>query len=153
MDWLFPIWKTVMTGRKGKKTNRPPSILWVDFLSGESLWSLSYPVMLQPESWASPSQGADPQAGWNMTAPWRSNPWAGWSRSASQKLGPWAGRGMSTSLDPWTGGSLSRLRCDSFPRTRSLGRLKQVDLLGPLDWSWATPSSPEWPVLGRIKGL
>ena len=36
---------------------------WVDFLRGESFWSLSYPVLLQPESQASLSQDAHPQAG------------------------------------------------------------------------------------------
>ena len=35
---------------------------WVDFFRGESLWSLSYPVLLPPESQASRGQGADPQA-------------------------------------------------------------------------------------------
>ena len=60
-----------------------------------------------------------------MTASWRSN--------------PRAGQGMTTSWDPWTGGSLNRLRSDNLSRTRSLGRSRQVDLLGPLDWSWASP--------------
>ena len=43
---------------------------------------------------------------------------------------------------PGLGGSLSRLRHDNLSRTRSLGRSRQVDLLGPLDWSWASPRSP-----------
>ena len=30
--------------------------------------SSSYPELLQPESQASPGQGADPQADWGMTA-------------------------------------------------------------------------------------
>ena len=46
--------------KKKKKTNRPLSI---SIFRGESFWSLSYPVLLQPESQASPGQGADPQAG------------------------------------------------------------------------------------------
>ena len=37
-------------------------------------WSLSYPVLLQPESWEFLGQGADPQAGWGVTASWRLNP-------------------------------------------------------------------------------
>ena len=97
MDWLFPIWKTVMTGRKRKKKkekqktpNRPPSILWVDFLMGESFWSLSYPILLKPESQASPGQGIDLQAGWDMTASWRWTIQAGWGRSASWELCAWA---------------------------------------------------------------
>ena len=37
VDWLFPVLKTVMTGRgKKKKPNRPPSILLVDIFRGES---------------------------------------------------------------------------------------------------------------------
>ena len=49
--------------------------------------SSSYPELLQPESQASPGQGADPQAGRGVTA--------------SRELGPWAGRGVTTSWDPW----------------------------------------------------
>ena len=98
---------------------------WVDFLRGESFWSLSYPVLLQPESQESPGQDADPQAGWSMTTSW----------------------------DPWAGRSLSRMMHHNFLRTRSLGRLRQVNFLGPPDWSWASPRPPTWPVLGRIKGL
>ena len=41
---------------------------WVDFLRGESVWSVSYPVLLQPESQASLGQGADAQAGLGVTA-------------------------------------------------------------------------------------
>ena len=67
---------------------------------------------------------------------------AGQSRSASRELGPWAGRGMSTSRNPWTGGSLRRLKHDNLLRTKSLGKSRQVDLLGPPDWSWASPISP-----------
>ena len=152
VDWLFTIWKTVMTGRKRKKKKLIGLLQfpWVDFLRGKSFWNLSYSVLLQPES---RGQGADPQEGWGVTASWRSNPWAGRGMLASWELGPWASRGMSTSWDPWTGGSLSRLRPDNILRNRSLGRSRQVDFLGPLDWSWASPSSPAWPVLGRIKGL
>ena len=86
-------------------TNRLPSISMVDFLRGESYWSLSYPVLLQPKSGASPGQGADPQAGWGVIASWRSNPQTGRGISASRELGPWAGQGMSTSWILWTGGS------------------------------------------------
>ena len=114
--------------------------LWVDLLRGESFWSLSYPGPLQPESQASPGQGADPQAGWGVTASWRSNLQAGRGRLASQELGLWTGWGMSTSWDPWTGRSLSRLRHDNLPRTRFIGRSRQVNLLGPPDWSWVSPS-------------
>ena len=153
------------------ETRHSPTIgflpfLRVDFLRGESFWSLSYPVLLQPESQVSPGQGGDPQAGWGMTTSWRSNPRASWGISASQELGPWqveawacrpratpelvepsklrhgnlpgtrckAGRGRSTSWDPWSGGSLSRLKHGNLPGTRSLDRLRNVDLLGPLDW-------------------
>ena len=38
---------------------------------------------------------------------------------------------MSTSWDPWTGGSLSWLRCENLLETRFLGRSRQVDLLSP----------------------
>ena len=118
--------------REGKKKKRVGLLLFlrVDFLRGESFWNVSYQVLLQPESQASPGQGADPQTGWDMTASWRSNPQAGRGMSASQKLGPWAGRDMSTSWNPWIGRSLSRLRCDNLPGTRSLGRLRQINLLG-----------------------
>ena len=57
-----------------------------------------------------------PQASWGMTVSWKSN--------------PWAGQGMSASWDPWTGGSLSRLRCDNLSRIRSQagqGRLTSWD--------------------------
>ena len=90
---------------------------WVGLLSGESFLSLSYPVLLQPDSQVSPGEGADPQVGSGMTASWRSN--------------PQAGRVISTSWDPWTGGSPSRLRHDNLPRTRSLGRLRHVNHQGP----------------------
>ena len=154
VDWLFPIWKTVMTGGKEKRKKLIGLLfLCVDFLRGESFWDLSYPVLLQPESQASLVQDADPQAGWGVTASWRLNHWAGRGRLAFWELGPWAGRGMSISWDPWTGRSLSRLRHDNLLRTRFLGRSRQADLLGPLDWSWSSPTSPAWPVLHRIKGL
>ena len=151
MDWFFPIWKTVMTGRKIKmrKTNRPPSILWMDFLRGESFWSLSYQVLWQPDSQVSLCRGAEPQAGWGMTALWRPNHWAGWDS--------WL----------WRIGSLGRLR-----HVDLLGSLdwhipnqveawqpsedqipRQVNLLGPLDWSWGSQRSLAWPVLGRVKRL
>ena len=129
--------------KKEKKTNRSPSIS----MGGESFWNLSYPILLQPESQVSLGQDADPQASWGVTASWRSNSQAGQGRSASRELGPWASRGMSTFWDPWTGGSLSRLRHDNLLRTRFLGRLRQVNLL---DWSWASPRSPahmEGPVI------
>ena len=125
----------------------------VDFLRDESFWSLLYPVLLQPESQVSLDQVAYPQAGWDVTASWRANPRAGQGRSASQELGSWAGWGMFTSWDPWNGGSLSRLRHDNILRTRSLGRLRQVNVLGPPAWIWASPRSLAWPVLGRIKVL
>ena len=105
----------------------------MDFLRDESFWTLFYSVLLQPESWASLGQGADPQAGWGMTTSWRSNTRAGKGMSTSQELGPSAGQGVSTSWDPWAGGSPSRLRCDNLLRTRSLGRLKHVNLLAPLN--------------------
>ena len=132
--WIvfFPTWKIVTTGREKKKKSLGFLLfLWVDLLWGETFWNLSYPVLLQPESQASPVQSAGPQAGWDMTVSWRSPPQAGWGMSASWKLGPWAGRDMSTSWNPWTGRSLSRLRHDNLPGTRSLGRFKQINLLGP----------------------
>ena len=143
-DGLFPIWKTVMTGKKIKKKNLIGLLQfpWVDFLRGESFWNVSYPVLLQPESLASLGQGADPQASWGMTASWRVNPWAGQGMSASQELDPWEGRGMLPSWGPWTGECPSRMRHDNLSRTRSLGRWRQDDLLGPSDWSWASPRSP-----------
>ena len=84
---------------------------------GESFWSLSYPGPLQPESQVSPGQGAYPQAGWGLTASWRSNLQAGRGRLASQELvsgkveacqppgipglaDPWAGWGMTTFQGP-----------------------------------------------------
>ena len=76
---------------------------WVDFLRTESFWNLSYPVLLQPESRASPGQGANPQAGWGMSTSWRSNPRARQGMSASQELGPWAGWDRLTSWDPQAG--------------------------------------------------
>ena len=94
VDWLFPIWKT-MTGRKKKKKLIGLLLFpWVVFLKGESFWSISYPVLLQPESRESPGQGADPQAG----------------------------RGMSTFWNPCPGRSLSKLKCDNLQRTRTQGR-------------------------------
>ena len=117
-------------GKQRKKTNRLLLFLLLDILRGESFWSLSYPVLLQPESWASLGQDADPQAGWGVIASWRLNPWAG-CMSASWELGPWAGRGVMTSWDPWTGGSPSRLRHDNLSRTRSLGTSRRLTSWDP----------------------
>ena len=103
-----------------KKTNRSPSIS----MGGESFWNVSYSILLQPESQVPLGQDADTQASWGVTASWRSNSQAGQGRSASRELGPWASRGMSTFWDPWTGGSVSRLRHDNLLRTRSLVRLR-----------------------------
>ena len=87
VDWLFPIWKRVMIGRE-KKANR--LLLFYGWTSlGVSFWSLSYPVLLQPESQTYPGQGADPPAGWGMTVFLRWN--------------LWSGRGRSTSWGPLTG--------------------------------------------------
>ena len=153
--WIgyFPSERQSWQGEKEKKLIGLLQFPWVDFLRGESFWSLSHPVLLQPDSQTSLGQGADPQAGWGMTDSWRSNPRAGWGVMASRELGSWAGRGVTISWDPWTGGSPSRLRRDNLSRARSLGRSRQVDLLGPPDWSWASPRSPAWPLLGRINGL
>ena len=70
----FPSERQWWQGGKEKKKNLIGLFLFprVDFLKGESFWSLSYPVLLQPESQASLDQGADPQAGWGVTASWRS---------------------------------------------------------------------------------
>ena len=87
VDWLFPIWKRVMIGRE-KKANRLLLFYWWTSL-GVSFWSLSYPVLLQPESQTYPGQGADPPAGWGMTVFLRWN--------------LWSGRGRSTSWGPLTG--------------------------------------------------
>ena len=85
--------------KQKEKTNRPLQFPWVDFLRDESFWSLSYPVLLQPESQVSLVQDADPQAGWGVTASWR--------------LNPQAGQGMSTFWDSWTGvGYPQGLHCD-----------------------------------------
>ena len=108
----FPSERQSWQGGKEKEKNLIGFLQfpWVDFLRGESFWSLSYSVLLQPES---QGQSADPQAGWGVTASWRSNPWAGRGRSASQELGPWAGRGRLTSWDPRTGvGCTEGLQCD-----------------------------------------
>ena len=87
VDWLFPIWKRVMIGRE-KKANR--LLLFYGWTSlGVSFWSLSYQVLLQPESQTYPGQGADPPAGWGMTVFLRWN--------------LWSGRGRSTSWGPLTG--------------------------------------------------
>ena len=79
-------------GKEKRKKKKKASFNFHGWTSlGESLFeALSYPVLLQPESQASPGQGSDPQAGWGVTASWRSNLW---------ELGPWAGWGMLTSWD------------------------------------------------------
>ena len=56
-------------------------------------------------------------------------------------------------LGPWTGRSLSRLKQDNLPRTRSLGRWRLTDLLGLPDW-WIPKQErrdnlPETRFLGR----
>ena len=80
------------------------------------------------ECWPSGTPGlADPQACWGVTT--------------SQGPDPWTDRGRLTSWDPQASGSLSRLRHDNLPGTRSLGRSRQVDLLG----------FPVW--VGHLQGL
>ena len=103
VDWLFPIWKTVMT-RRERKQRKLIGLLqfpWADFLRGEAFWSLSYPVLLQPENQLSLGQSADPQPSWGMTASWRSNPRAGQGMSTSGTPGlvdPQGRWGMTTFL-------------------------------------------------------
>ena len=69
------------------------------------------------------------------------------------RIGSLTSWGMLTSWDPWTGGSPSRLRHDNLLRTRPLGRSRQVYFLGPPGWSSASPWSPAWQMLDRIKVL
>ena len=154
MDWLFSIWKTVMT-EKGKK--KKPIVLllflWVDFLRGESFWSLSYSVLLQPESRVSPGQGADPlqaeswqspgdQIPGQIEAGWPPENWVPWHWSRHvDLLGPlnwW----ISKQVEAWQPPK------DQIPRQVEVGQPR-----GTPSWGWASPRSPAWPVLGRIKGL
>ena len=84
VDWLFPIWNTVMTGReKKKKLIGLLLFYWWTFL-GVSLseaYHTQYCYNLRVRcTWG---QGADPQAGWGVTVLLRSNLWAGRSRSTS----------------------------------------------------------------------
>ena len=157
VDWLFPIWKTFMTGRKRKRRKLIGLLQfsWVDFLRGESFWILSYPVLLQPES-----NLRCPQV--RVQIPRQAEAWQPAGDRIPKQVEVWwppknwvpgQVKVWMTSWDPWTGRSPSRLRCDNLSMTRSLDRSRQVDLLGPRDWSWASPRSPPWPVLGRIKGL
>ena len=131
VDWLFPTWNTAMTWRKRKKLIGTLLFLCVGFLRGESVWSLSYPVLLQSESQESPGQSEDPedpQTGWSVTASWRQNPQAGRGGHLPENWVP--GQVKACRLSG-TSRPLSRLRCDNLSRTRSLGRLRHVELLGP----------------------
>ena len=152
---LFPIWNTVMTGRKrktNKLTNRPLYFMGALTL-GWVFLKLILPSTVATWEPGIPRSGCTSPASWGMIASWRLNQWAGWGMSASWELGPWACRGMLTSWGPWISRSPNRLRYDNFPGARSLGKSRQVDLLGPPDWSWVSTRSPAGPVLGRIKGV
>ena len=148
MDFLLDFWVIAET---------VPQVIyfflfpWVDFLRGESFWSLYYPVLLQTESRASLSQGEDPKAGCGAITSWNSNPLAGRGMLTSQELGPWEDQAMSILWDPWSGRSPSRLRNDKLPRTRSLNRSRQLDLLESLGWSWVSPRFSAWLMLGSIQ--
>ena len=138
VNWLFPIWKTVMTGRKRKKLVGLLLFPWGDFLRGESFWSLFYPVLLPtwepgiPRSWCRSPGRVRHDSLLEIESPGRSR------QVGLPRIGSPGRLRHVDFLDPWTGGSLSRLRHDSLLRTRFLGRSKQVDLLGPPDWSWAS---------------
>ena len=156
VDWLFPIWKTVMTGKEKKKKKREREkqigflqFPWVDFIKGESFWSLSYPILLQPESQESPGHSADPR----QAEAWQ--PPGDWIPRQVEAGGPpdnWVPGQVEACQPPGTpelADSLRRLKRDKLSRTRSLGRSTFWDTELDLE----SPRSPAWPVLGRIKGL
>jgi len=159
VDWLFPMKHSHDREEKKRERKEKKNLIgllqfpWVDFLKGWAFLRLVLPSTVA--TWEPGISGSECRYPGKLRRDslLEIKSQAGWGRSASWELSPWAGRGVMTSWDPWTGGSPSRLRHDNFLRTRSLGRSRQVDLLGPLDWSWASPRSPVWPVLGRIKGL
>ena len=153
VDWLFPIWKTVMTGRKTKKkTNRPPSIFIVGHPQGWVFLKLILPSTV---------------ATWELGIPGSGCRSPGRLRCDSLLEIESLGR-LHVSL----------LRIGSKGRSRHfdlLGPLnwwipEQVEVWQPPEdqiprqvevgwtagtpgWGWASPRSPGWPVLGRIKWL
>ena len=136
----------------------------MDFLRGESFWSLSYPVLLQPESQASLGQGADPQGGWAVRASWRLN----LDRSRQVGLLRIGSLGKLRHVNlwvSWTGRSPSRLRCGNLLRIRSSGRLRhfgllrigsqsrQVMLTSWVPWTGGSPSRLRHDNLPRTRSL
>ena len=156
VDWLFPIWKTVITERKRKKKKLIGLLQfpWLDFLRSEFFWRLSYQdcCNLQPEPGVPGSEcrslgrlRCDSFLG--IESPGRLRQ-VGFLRIGSLSrlrhvdfLGPLAWW-IPEQVEAWQPFK------DQIPR-----QLRQVDLLGPSDWSWTSPRSPVWPVLGRIKGM
>ena len=125
-------------------------MLWVDFLRGESFWSLFYAVLLQPESQASLGQVQIPRQAEAWQPPEDQIPGRSKQVSLSRigSLGRSRHVDLQEPLDWWVP---ERLKHDNLLRTKSLGKSRQVDLLGPPDWSWASPISPVWPGLRRIQ--
>ena len=100
-----------------------------------------------------PQKVVTPQPAWGSaetTSLWKRPSTAGAQLSeapaveAERKENPAQGKahraGTGTAESPR--GSPSRLRRDNLSRTRSLGRSRRDDLLGPPDWSWASPRFP-----------
>ena len=110
--WIgyFPLERQWWQGGKEKKRKKKKRIgllqfQWVDFLRGESFWSLSYPVLLQPESQVSrfrvhiPRQAEawQPQGDWIPRqaeagrppgTPGLVDPWTGWGMTTFRGPGP-----------------------------------------------------------------
>ena len=125
VDCFFPIWKTVMTGRKRKKKNLIGLLQfpWVDFFKGESFGA--YPMQYccnlrashsqvrvqiprQAEAWQPPGDRIPRQVGagkacWPTGIAGLADLQAGWGVTTFWGTGTYAGQGRSASWDPWTG--------------------------------------------------
>ena len=150
VDSLFPIWKTVMPERKRKKEEKPnrTPILWVDFLRGESFWSLSYSVLFQPRARHLLVSRQIARLKCDSLLETES---LGRSKQVSfLRIGS-----LGRSRHVYLLGLLNWWIPDQIEAWQtSEGQIpRQVNLLGPPDWNSVSPSSPAWPVVSRIKGL
>ena len=152
VDWLFSIGKTVMTGekREKKKTNCLLLFPWVDFLRGESFWSLSYQVLLQSESQESwvrvqiPRQAEawQPPGDWipgQVESGWHPENWVPGQVKACQPPGtpgladPQTGWGMTNFQGP--NSYAGRGRSSSWDPQAGV-RCPQVSSMTSAGWDW-----------------
>ena len=93
MDWLFPIWKTVMIGRKKKILIGILLLPWVDFLRGESFFKLILPSTVA--TWEPGIHGS----GWRSPGRLRHDPRDQIPRQVETCQPP----GTPGLADPWAG--------------------------------------------------